>query len=292
MRIIESFHNMTALVDRATNRTQSAANKAFHQGKEGESRDVSYNNKRSGTPTFEAATALATAGWPEGRAKMAALMDRAKAATQTRPERTATYDVAGAYPMPAFAAAGEPACMVDFRDDQARRQTPVVGILYNIGASGGIPPETIMARGAAILAEVDALEAAGLRCEITLCAYVTDQHEKGKPHSQSHRTDCRVKEADQPMDIDRLAFALAHPSMLRRLVFALREAHEFGKAIGDGYGYSTDAPPAERNGCDVYVPAMFTLNKDATEGWTDPATAATKARAMFDGIWTAYTEAA
>jgi hypothetical protein len=50
----------------------------------------------------------------------------------------------------------------------------------------------------------------------------------------------KVKDSSQRMNLKQLAFPLAHPSMFRRIVFALIERLEDCKNFGEGYGWCTN----------------------------------------------------
>ena len=56
-----------------------------------------------------------------------------------------------------------------------------------------------------------------------------------------------LKQAGQPLDLDRLSFALAHPASLRRLTFAAYESFPYGS--DSGYGQ----PKEYSTGADVYI---------------------------------------
>jgi hypothetical protein len=65
-----------------------------------------------------------------------------------------------------------------------------------------------------------------------------------------------LKSADQDLDLARLMFAIAHPSMFRRLCFSMQEQHPDN--YHDGYGSPYDL--AEEYRGDIHLPCM---------GWGD-----------------------
>ena len=96
---------------------------------------------------------------------------------------------------------------------------------------------------------IDKLEDAGMSCAITLCEYTDASQGKGK-----FLIEFPIKKAGQPLDIDRCAYAMVHPSMLRKICFALTETEP--KAEGGwsgGYGRPIELPYHMRHGC-VYFP--------------------------------------
>jgi len=85
-----------------------------------------------------------------------------------------------------------------------------LSIYVNVGANSDVRKSTIRRRGAAVLALVRAL--CGVR---PVSLYVMSGHSDGDRHAL---TVARVETA--PLDLARAAFALAHPAMLRRLMFS------------------------------------------------------------------------
>ena len=58
----------------------------------------------------------------------------------------------------------------------------------------------------------------------------------------------KIKDADQPLELERLCFAAAHPAMLRRLWFRVAEQYsdvEFSKRVGATYGTPADLDEKE-----------------------------------------------
>lgn len=173
------------------------------------------NYKFRGTRTYQEAQDLARFGWPEGRQNMdTALREAARNVTlQAPPSRW--LDVGGAYPLVPAAIAGDPLNMVNIGEEQ-RAQRPVIRFLVSLSISGGIDKESIITRGAAILSWIDALENAGFRCEVSACL-------GARFYNGTAETTFVLKRAQEPLDIDRMAYALVHPSMLRRHLFAFLE---------------------------------------------------------------------
>lgn len=233
-----------------------------------------YNHSRKprdaggwgGTATYEDAQRLVREGWPEGRALLDKAVQAIAPLAQAKQRMACQgYDVAGAYPNVPMAVAGEPACMVTI-GEQERATRPYVRFHLSCSASGGISAETIQARGAAVLAWIDALEQAGARCEIML-------HFKAKGSHYAGFT-CLVKRAEEHLDIDRLAYVLVNPAMLRRHAFAFIERTHatITKAFGSGYG-SPDDMSAEGESV-----VSFGCQEFKDRAWNNPASAAAHVR--------------
>lgn len=159
---------------------------------------------------------------------------------------------------------GEPECWQQF--DPVRVESPspkFMRVVVNIGASGGVSAQTILARGAALCALVDLLEMAGVRCEVAVVDAVATS---GKWYCQT----VLVKPFEQPLDLPRVAYAIGHPSVLRVHTFRLYErmgvedSYEWRSV---GYGAPADVPDEQRG--DIYVGRMHFSDPQ----WRDPRAA-------------------
>jgi hypothetical protein len=219
----------------------------------------------TGTPDYTTAMGLAAHGWTEGREKMVAGLSVLAAAEQRAP--VSRLDVAGAYPIAAMAAAGDMQCMVDMGSET--RSRAIHRLICNVSASGGTPADHIINRGVAICAMVDAIEAGDDRCEIFA-------HMAVSVSGDVLDILVELKAADQPLEIDRIAFALAHPSMLRRLMFRQIELNRPESQYGFHYGMPTNAPADTMAGA-VYFPSMGMDRNN----YTSPAAALATVRAAM-----------
>jgi len=209
----------------------------------------------TGTDTYEEALDLARWGWPEGTQRMQQAVDAIASSTAVQTVMSTMHDVAGAYPIAAYAAAGDPMCMVAPGEvlDSVR---PVVRLYVSNTARANTEVESIMNYGAVVLSVVDALESGGFRVEIT----------QGSPVAAFMKDnlvgECQIilKNADDALDIEKLSFALAHPSMLRRLQFRWRETHTNGD-FELGYGVPVQAKQGREYDADqVALPAVDTFD--------------------------------
>jgi hypothetical protein len=195
--------------------------------------------------TFAAAIDLARFGWPAGREAIMQAMAIIFPEREATPERF--YDVAGAYPDVPRAVAGDPVAMVNLRPS-TRAARPVVRIDYGRSTLSNVPPEAITNRGAALLGIVDALESRGYSVELRLVFKTQDD-------GWAYHSAVVLKQAGEPLDIDRAAFALINPAVLRRLSFAMREQHKpLETAFGSSMGVS-DYTPLEPSEETIFVPA-------------------------------------
>src|SRR5262249_20209749 len=115
--------------------------------------------------------------------------------------------------------------------------------------SSHVDAECIYNRGAAILAAIDPLESAGVRVEVDLDE--TIEARRGKVF----RRTIPLKAADDPVDRDKLAFAICHPSTLRRLIFRLHEQQ--GRKRWEEMGAGTYGHPRDPDvGDAIVIPCM------------------------------------
>jgi hypothetical protein len=131
----------------------------------------------------------------------------------------------------------------------------VVRVLVNISAASLVTPDAIKRRGAAVLALVDMLQNRGLRVE------VLGTFTNVKSGVLEYRW--TVKAANANASLATLAFGLAHPSMLRRIIFSMMECEPdaIRRAFNVGYGYGTpgDSQYAEdiKAAGGIYLPALI-----------------------------------
>ena len=74
-----------------------------------------------------------------------------------------------------------------------------------------------------------------------------------------------IKKAGIPMDIDRCAFAIIHPALLRRIMFRMMELdNDAYEEFSDGYGCPADVPHHMRTG-KIYFPMQDNFNPYSIE---------------------------
>lgn len=161
---------------------------------------------------FDAAVKLAQHGWPEGAAEAKRLLDTVAVPPITDYHSTTTNDVTGSYVDVGEYVQGTPECMVNFQED--KRNVRFVRIIVGGFFSAFIEDSIIMARGVCIAAIIDALESRGIRCEVEHRITINEG---------LWTAATTIKRYTDPLNLDTIAFALAHPAMYRRLNFAVQE---------------------------------------------------------------------
>lgn len=180
-----------------------------------------------GTETFEEAIALAETGWREGADKILSLLSEIAPAVRNTIAATVkqtSFDVSGNWVDVGRFLSGEPECFgveIECGDNCRER---VVRVVVNLASSGAIDPEAFFARGAAVVAAIDVLEASGVRCELWACR--ASQRNRSPHRGRVVEIHACLKRAEEPLDIDRVAFVLSHIACYRRLFWSVGEHHE------------------------------------------------------------------
>lgn len=201
----------------------------------------------TGSESFEHSMQLAEHGCPTTREAIHS------ASFKVSTDRLPEWDTApvGVFPcIPAYAA-GAPEDMFTPSEWGMETPKPVVRIMVNITVAAMVDKEYIINRGAAIVQLIDRVQLAGQRVELVACF-----HSKGygSQHGERYEFSVVVKRAEEPVDLDRIAYAIAHPSMLRRSMLRIMEQtvpHEVS-----GYGTATDFTESVQ-GRDLYIQSML-----------------------------------
>jgi len=220
-----------------------------------------------GNVDFDGAHQLAASGWPDGLAKMQTSL----ALVQTGSNGTMPAwmpSIAGARPDVGRYLAGAPDCMLR-RQQTASSRRPCLTVTINASFSGCVESAHIMNYGAAICGAIDELESAGY--SVALAVGAITRHSESRSETGALVT---LKAHGDPLDIDRAAYCIAHPSFLRTLFFAYWEAVTDYNDLGSGYGRTAEMPDAMRG--DLYFPSANSLSECST-----PAGAADHVRGII-----------
>lgn len=184
----------------------------------------------AGTNSYEEARGFALQGWHDGLARMKSAVESVTAtASDFGMIQSYGLDVAGAYPMPHLAAAGDVFCMVTPAPVQDRSR-PIVRLATSVSISSTYEAAEIFNFGAGLVAFIDALEKAGFRVELN-----TLKASKCGDDTLSILT--RIKAAEDSLDLGRAAFALASASWNRRIHFSVMESCGLAESVwGSTYG--------------------------------------------------------
>lgn len=194
----------------------------------------------TGSASLKDAADLAIKGWDECRPQVDALLSdlQDRINNVMSDNYVVQHDVAGADVNMGLFMSGEPECMMQFVAEPQARMGRVVKVLVNGVTNASTDPDNIIKRGVAVLALVNTLHLMGVGIELWFESCITGIDNK------AYSTCVKLHDSSQPLDIDNVMFALAHPSMLRRLVFSVQEQSKYqtqqNAKHGRGYGSCTD----------------------------------------------------
>lgn len=193
-----------------------------------------HDKSWSGTDTFDEAVRMASiTGWPEGRELLSESFAKVSPRNQYYP--TVEFSVAGSYPCVPIYCSGDPQCMVSDPGADHRTSKPIIRIDYNHWIHVGVTIKDMMLRGAAVLSLAKRLEEQGISTELRI---IGNTREGDGDRERTWRYSIVYKKAGEYLDVDRAAYALAHPSAMRRLAFALLEqTKELEADFRIGYGH-------------------------------------------------------
>lgn len=229
-----------------------------------ERRQSSRNSGResfSGAASWEETARLARTGWPEGHADVQAAL--ADLSTHLGTVDVATVEPArvGGRPLVGRAVRGHPASMARLRNRTRAREA--VSIVVNCCFSSGVSKERITQRGAAAVALVEALTSNGLAVDLTVI-----MANKGRAGVSGAVVEAQVVTPGETVDKDLIAFAVAHPAVLRRMMFARMERWDADKrdvySVPGSYGKVAESP-VHRERADVYLPGGTLQEMDWSE---------------------------
>jgi len=190
---------------------------------------------------LDGAIAMAEQGWPEGTQKMLQDLEHDSAGDLPSLFPSREYDIAGEFPDVLAYVAGAPDHMVSL-GEASTGISPVIRLGVNGGARYSISSDAIMRFGAAVLSHAAAFQRAGYSVAIDWIKVAVEMSAGKKKRREMHLTRVELLTAGAVLDIDRAAFVLSHPAMLRRFWFADIEMEPEAKALEHGYGISYDAP--------------------------------------------------
>ena len=205
-----------------------------------------------GTSSMEEYLQQFKIGWPEGLSTISKLVKEYKDLfTSYFPQqdysKEAVFDVTGEGIDIDRAVKGEPEDMIRYvESNKIEAGTKFQRIIVNASASCFFSLETIFIRGALIVSLINALESYGYRVELIARAVLSDVW--GEPWNRGNLTviDTVIKQFDESPDMDKISLCFAHPSYLRRFIFAVLEQttkemiDKFGFYSAGGYAYPNE----------------------------------------------------
>lgn len=148
--------------------------------------------------------------------------------TVNKIRRSTINDVVGFIPNVPNYVIGIPTNMI--RDNRNIINSKVINIFISISAAWHISKEDIKERCAKYIAAINSLEEQGYRCNVYSGSVGTNYDKI------YNLLVIKIKSDKEPLNLAKMAFPLAHPSMLRRLKFRWMETIPLD--FGSGYGQS------------------------------------------------------
>lgn len=218
------------------------------------------------TEDYARAVYLLTHGWDSAAQKMAQKVKMTVAAGQTVRSSKPSYNVVGSQASVPRYLQGIPTNMVSRQMIHSKQK--VVTVTKGITYAARWTPEAILRESVKALQIIQSMENAGQRVRLNVMIAISDDDTK-------HHHICKVcvKQPDERMNISKMAFALAHPSMLRRFFMKWIEVDPFAEHdMGWSYGYPASLPIKEKGMAEneYYIPEeipdMDALIKQLQEG--------------------------
>ena len=180
---------------------------------------------------FQQASYLLTHGWDTAAQKMATKVKLTNASSTAIRSSKPAYGVVGTQASVPRYLQGIPTNMVSRQMTYAKQK--VVTITKGISYGARWTPDQILEECTKALKIIQSMENGGQRVRLNVVWSISSYP------TRSHHTICKVcvKQPDERLNISKMSFALAHPSMLRRIFFKWLETDTFTKHdMGEFYG--------------------------------------------------------
>lgn len=223
--------------------------------------------------TMKQALDMARDGWSEGAERVLPLLDKVRTERPTA-RRITRYDVAGAYAVVPRYLAGNPLAMRRHETDRTSK-TPIITLVCSSSSPWNVGTQNFESLACAAAAVTDRLEDAGFRVEIIAGRRESNNSRgtveaNGENNALGDRSEVffRAKASDETPNLARLAFALAHPSIFRRILFAVTEMHpDYDKSMFGCQGYAIAISEVQDRPPGTYVfPSLAHLYKISRSG--------------------------
>jgi hypothetical protein len=152
---------------------------------------------------------------------------------------------------------GDPECMIDYVTEPQARMGRVIKVMVNVANSASISAEQIINRGVVVVALLDVLKKLGLGVELWTEMAISD---KGVDSGNRFSQLVKVHDSADMLDVDSTMFAIAHPSMLRRIGFGSVEQSVRKDLANQSYGYPSNMMCNDIVGADIMVEKLQNSN--------------------------------
>lgn len=186
------------------------------------------------THGFSEAYELLKSGWEEGTKRLKDKLETKLKSVSTK--QKTIYDVAGFQCSVPRYLQGVPTNMISKKT--VSQKNKVITINKNISYGAIVSADKITKECAKVLELINNLESNGCRVNLNIIVGTTVAN---KYHDYADYVKICVKQASQKLNLKQVAFPVMHPSMLRRIFFALMERYEEGYNFANTYGRPLDS---------------------------------------------------
>ena len=186
----------------------------------------------TGTENFEQAMSLLKNGWDDTAKKMN--MDISKMQFNKKLINKTLFDSVGFQCSVPRYLMGVPDSMINSKKVVIKNK--IINITKNVYFTCRISTETMIEEGIKTLAIIKQLEKIGYR--VNLDVVMGSAEDDGRNKRRNILIKIRIKNASERLNISKIAFPIAHPSMLRRLYLNFLEKYPYTTdRFRIGYGY-------------------------------------------------------
>lgn len=194
-------------------------------------RNITGRARFHGCDSFEEARDMFLHGCNEGVDRMVKSVNALKKSGSKK--QTVRYaDVCGYAPIVPAAINGLPCSMINQKKVMVKSR--VITIVFETGVAANVTPQQVRDYGVKVINLVMDLEQAGYRVKLDVAQAYTGAV-SGRSKGRQYICRVPVKNENQPVNVKRIAFALAHVAMLRYIFFDWVERLPKSKEI-PGYG--------------------------------------------------------
>ena len=179
------------------------------------------------TKTYQEAEELLTKGWNEPIEKMKKSTNNFKLSGK-REKNKITTDVVGYQACVPRAILGLPDSMFNTR--RVMHKVKTITLIYDIGALANVDIDDYVKAGVKVLNIINMLESKGLKVSL-------DINFGSYKNGEVVNARIKIKDFKDNLDLKKIAFTIAHPSMLRRMFFRWMERHPKMQEQGFAWGY-------------------------------------------------------
>lgn len=233
---VEHFKSISEMMDILDKRPNNEIMKNQHSSSQ------KGDRRWYGTDSYEEASQLMRTGYTEilpqvkeGLSKSAKIVSKSFSPTDLRRPKNLPV---GFIPHIPNAILNLPNSMIDIKLSPQKRKT--LSIIYVMAGHCGCDAEMWIKAGIAMLTAIKIIERRGISVKIDTSFYC------GSEHGEIVMGSVCVKHFGQPLDIQKLCFPIANPSMFRRIGFKFLETTPILRIQEFAYGYGRGFDSDER----------------------------------------------